>query len=92
MRFSNADARALHMRTNCKNRAIQMQNRPREIRAGGSIGVHMMQNAPFVKGRLGPRASQFIPNSPVKQSRAAKLPLKDDDATKMMAGRSYACL
>jgi hypothetical protein len=35
---------------NCKKRAVEMQNRPREFRAGGSLTGYMMQDASFVKG------------------------------------------
>jgi hypothetical protein len=38
------------MRMNCKKGAVEMQNRPREIRAGGSLTLHMGQDFAFVKG------------------------------------------
>ncbi|TXH80221.1 MAG: hypothetical protein E6Q77_10925 [Rhizobium sp.] len=44
---------------NCKKGAVEMQNRPREIRAGGSLTAHMGQVLAFVKGNEHSNPSQF---------------------------------
>jgi hypothetical protein len=44
---------------NCKKGAVEMQNRPREVRAGGSLTADMGQDFMFVKGNEPLNAPQF---------------------------------